>query len=405
MLPARDPSLKESFSSGLASRTPFSTAGALALAILALELVAPAIAWAHRFGGPNDPCERKIGSSLIHITLYQPQFDPDAEYCDEVPREGDTVLVVDVLGDELRKVPMGLEVIATGDSQAPRTILSVPPKVYRRGVADAQMLLTADSPYLARVTLAGNGVANSQVLSFPIRVRSWYRALIMPSLMVLGVIALTAISVIRYHLSSGRPRSPRRAARAHLRLAGVALACCLLIAGCARRTVETRRPTLPDVQLVDDHGQPVSLGSLRGKVVVLQFIHIGCPGVCDNLVNKFGQIADKLGPDLGSKVVLLSISNDPENDTPDKLLALARSREADLKGWLFVTGKAGAVDRVIKAFGLHNERLPDGSPNHITRVFLLGPDLRARHEYAGMAMDLHSVGNQIKETLETGKVS
>ena len=88
--------------------------------------VAPAILWAHRFGGPNDPCERKIGASFIHITLYQPQFDPDAEYCDVVPREGNTVLVVDMLGDDLRKVPMGLEVIATGDSQAPRTILSVP---------------------------------------------------------------------------------------------------------------------------------------------------------------------------------------------------------------------------------------------------------------------------------------
>jgi cytochrome oxidase Cu insertion factor (SCO1/SenC/PrrC family) len=393
--------LKKNLFFGFAGRTPFSTVAALAFVILAgAELIVPALVWAHRFGGPNDPCERKIGSSLIHITLYQPQFDPDAEYCDEVPREGDTVLVVDVLGDELRKMPMGLEVIATSDPRAPRTILSVPPKVYRRGVADAQMLLTAEGPYLARVTLGGNGAANSQVLSFPIRVRSWYRALIMPSLVVLAVIALTAISVIRYHLSSGKPRSRGWATR----LAGAALTCCLVAAGCERKPVP-RIATLPDIQVVDDHGRAMSLGSLRGKVVLLQFIHIGCPGVCDNLVNKFGQIADKLGPDLGARVVLLSVTNDPENDTPEKLLALARSREADLKGWLFVTGKAGEVDRVIKAFGLHNERLPDGSPNHITRVFLLGPDLRARHEYAGMAMDLHSVRNQIKETLASGKVS
>src|SRR5271166_7030376 len=124
------------------------------------------VAYAHRFGGPNDPCERKIGGSFIHITLYQPQFDPDAEYCDVVPREGSTVLVVDVLGDDLRKVPMGLEVVATGDSQAPRTILSMPATIYRRGVADAQVLLTADSRYLARVSLQGNSVVKSQVLSF-----------------------------------------------------------------------------------------------------------------------------------------------------------------------------------------------------------------------------------------------
>jgi cytochrome oxidase Cu insertion factor (SCO1/SenC/PrrC family) len=368
------------------------------------EFLAPPIAWAHRFGGPNDPCERKIGGSLIHITLYQPQFDPDAEYCDEVPREGNTVLVVDVLGEDLRKVPMGLEVVADGDSQAPRSVLSLPPKVYRRGVADAQVLLSADRRYVARVSIQGNSLVKPQVLSFPIRIGSWYRALIVPALMVIGVLALTAISVIRYRLSSRRPRSLRSAARSSAGLA-CALLWCLLIAGCEHPRQSSRIATLPDVQVIDDHGRPLALGSLRGKVVLLEFIHIGCPGVCDNLVNKFGQLADKLGPDLGSKVVLLSVTNDPENDTPEKLLALARSREADLNGWLFVTGKAGDVDRVIKAFGLHNERLPDGSPNHITRVFLLGPDLRARQEYAGMAMDLHSVGNQIKETLKSGGAS
>src|SRR4051794_7696617 len=59
--------------------------------ILSLMLATPAVA--HRFGGPNDPCERKLGTSLIHITLFQPQYDPDAEYCDDIPRAGNTVFV------------------------------------------------------------------------------------------------------------------------------------------------------------------------------------------------------------------------------------------------------------------------------------------------------------------------
>src|SRR5271166_2738392 len=98
--------------------------------LLPCILVTVAVGWllqglalAHRFGGPNDPCERKIGTSLIHITLYQPQFDPDAEYCDQVPRSGNTVIVVDVLGDDLRRVPIGLQVVASGESHAPLTIL------------------------------------------------------------------------------------------------------------------------------------------------------------------------------------------------------------------------------------------------------------------------------------------
>src|SRR5581483_3988435 len=180
-------------------KAPKYKAGAIAVFLVAFACV-PAIAWAHRFGGPNDPCERRIGTSLIHITLYQPQFDPDAEYCESVPRAGNTVLIVDMLGDQLRKMPMGVEVLAVGPSQPARTILSMPPQVYRRGVADAQITLTGDSPYLVRIHLAGAGEVKSQVLSFPIRVGSWYRAFIAPSLIVLGVLALMAISVIRYRM-------------------------------------------------------------------------------------------------------------------------------------------------------------------------------------------------------------
>src|SRR3954451_14218876 len=68
-------------------------------------------AWGHRDRGPNDPCRRQLGASLLHLTLYQPQFDPDAEYCEEVPRAGKTIFVVDVTAGELRQTPIGLEVV------------------------------------------------------------------------------------------------------------------------------------------------------------------------------------------------------------------------------------------------------------------------------------------------------
>src|SRR6266404_4054083 len=106
----------------------------LIAAIVIASAIMPSVSEAHRNGGPNDPCERKIGSSLIHLTLYQPQFDPDAEYCDSVPRQGNTVMVVDVSPGDLRSVPFSVEVLAAGDSDHARPILTLPPKVYRRGV-------------------------------------------------------------------------------------------------------------------------------------------------------------------------------------------------------------------------------------------------------------------------------
>jgi cytochrome oxidase Cu insertion factor (SCO1/SenC/PrrC family) len=379
------------------------------------------VALAHRFGGPNDPCERKLGTSLIHITLYQPQFDPDAEYCDQIPRGGNTVLVVDVLGDDLRRQPLGVQVLTRSEPQ--RAVLSIAPRIYRRGVADAQVVLNSDGAYVTRISL-GEGAAQ-QILSFPVRVTAWYRPLVAPALIVVAVLALMAVSLIRYYLSAcdelqsdvieGKsPRtltlispSERRASGSRLRssfMLVILAGSWLSLSACHK---EARQPAafLPDVQVTDDHGNPVSLGSFKGKVVLLDFIHVGCPGVCSNLVNKFGQVADSLGPELGSRVILLSVTNDPVHDNAGELLKLARSSQADMNGWLFVTGKPETVDRVIKAFGVNNERLPDGSPNHITQVFLLGPDGLQQHEYQGMVMDSAAVVAQIRDALERAGAS
>src|ERR1700722_645726 len=155
---------------------------------IAVSWLTQGVAHAHRFGGPNDPCERRLGTSLIHITLYQPQLDPEAAYCDQVPRAGNAVLVVDVLGDDLRRQPLGVQVLTAGEPKSHRTVLSIPPKVYRRGVADAQVMLDGGSPYVTRISL-GEGAAQ-QILSFPIAVAAWYRPLIKPVLAVLAVLAL-----------------------------------------------------------------------------------------------------------------------------------------------------------------------------------------------------------------------
>ena len=157
-------------------------------------------AWAHRGGGPNDPCERRLGASLVHLTLYQPNFDPDAEYCNEVPREGKTVMVVDIEGDRLRQVPISLEVMASDDS-GPRKILSVPPKIYRRGVADAEVTLDSGSDYVARVVLLDDPGQTAIPLTFPIRVGAWYRPIILPALIVFAVLTLMAIPIVRNYMS------------------------------------------------------------------------------------------------------------------------------------------------------------------------------------------------------------
>jgi hypothetical protein len=172
------------------------------LLIVLIASAAPLVgarAWAHRNGGPNDPCERRIGKSLVHLTLYQPDFDPDAEYCNEVPREGKTVMVVDVEGEDLRQTPIRLDVVAN-DEGGRRTILTVPAKVYRRGVADAEVTLDAGNEYDVSVVLRDGTNLKPLALSFPVRIGAWYRPIIVPALIVMGLLGVMTIPIVRYYL-------------------------------------------------------------------------------------------------------------------------------------------------------------------------------------------------------------
>ncbi len=166
-----------------------------------------ATAWAHRDRGPDDPCRKTIGASLLHMTLYQPHFDPDAEYCEELPRAGKTVVVVDVTEGELRQAPISVEVVAVNAAGESRTVLSLPPQVYPRGIADSEMVFDEGNNYLARVTVDLGAGKESQLLAFPILVTAWYVAMVKPALLVVGVLAFIGISFIRYHITSRQQES------------------------------------------------------------------------------------------------------------------------------------------------------------------------------------------------------
>ena len=131
---------------------------------------------------------------------------------------------------------------------------------------------------------------------------------------------------------------------------------------------------LPDINLVDQYGRTTSLASLKGRPVLIDFFYATCPNVCPMLTAKFASIANLLGSELGAKVTIVSITLDPENDHPGDLLKYARTHEADHAGWVFLTGKPGQIDAVLKIFHLERERDKNGMIAHVAMGFLLGHD-------------------------------
>jgi protein SCO1/2 len=133
---------------------------------------------------------------------------------------------------------------------------------------------------------------------------------------------------------------------------------------------------LPAITLTDQYGKPVSLAALKGKPVLVDFIYTSCPGPCEVITNRMAQVADQLGPELGSQIRLVSITVDPEHDGPSQLLYFAKHQNADRSGWLFLTGTPTQIDAVLANFNLVRRREPDGTVDHIIEFFLVGPNGR-----------------------------
>ena len=107
---------------------------------------------------------------------------------------------------------------------------------------------------------------------------------------------------------------------------------------------------VPQLSLVRDDGKVVSLPKELddGRMVVLNFIYTTCPGICPVMSHVFSQFQDRLGSGR-EKVHMVSISIDPEQDTPARLRAYATQFSAG-RQWQHYTGTVEASVRAQKAF-------------------------------------------------------
>src|SRR5258707_13844237 len=121
-------------------------------------------------------------------------------------------------------------------------------------------------------------------------------------------------------------------------LASAPLTLLLAIGGCNREVAgdypaANDNDGLPAISLLDQHGSAVSLASLKGKPVLVDFIYTSSASTCPMLTAKMAAIAHQLGPALGAGVTIVSIALDPEHDTPPGLVKYPKSHDADGPCW------------------------------------------------------------------------
>jgi len=142
-----------------------------------------------------------------------------------------------------------------------------------------------------------------------------------------------------------------------------------------------------NAELVDQKGQLFSTTQLQNQVVLFSFIFTGCNSTCPIQTKALSQVLKSLPQSVRNQVRFVSVSIDPGNDTPEKMQQFAQKMDADLDGWLFLTGDVIKLQNIARDLHLLSETQPNSPQIHRTSLWLLDKQGRMLQRYRGNPPD------------------
>ena len=143
----------------------------------------------------------------------------------------------------------------------------------------------------------------------------------------------------------------------------------------------------PEFSLTSQDGGRVTLADFRGKVVAVTFIYTLCTTTCPVLTPMMSFVQDQLGSNFGTKIAFVSITVDPERDTPQVLKEYAQAFGANLAGWAFLTGTPDAIRDVTRRYGVFASKTANGDVDHTFLTSIVDPRGILRVQYVGVRFD------------------
>jgi protein SCO1/2 len=150
--------------------------------------------------------------------------------------------------------------------------------------------------------------------------------------------------------------------------------------------------TVPDFSLLERSGISINLSDLQGKIWIVNFIYTSCPDTCPLQSAEMAKLQGEL--DHEATFRLLSITIDPDRDTPKVLSRYADRFGADPERWLFLTGKKEEIYRLAQQ-GFHLSAVPvsndegkkDPAFIHSSRFVLVDDKAEIRGYYVSTESD------------------
>jgi protein SCO1/2 len=179
------------------------------------------------------------------------------------------------------------------------------------------------------------------------------------------------------------------------RVMTAAVAALAILSAIATAQAQLRRGPefLPNRPVVNQNGEQLKFYDdlIKDKIVIVMFIYTSCTDICPLTTARMTLIEDKLGPLIGKDFFIISMTVDPEVDTPERLKAYSKSF-ATGPGWTFVTGKPEDIRAINYRLGERSKRLSD----HRNEI-VLGNDVTGEWQRDNVMGDLDRVVRTIRE--------
>ncbi len=155
---------------------------------------------------------------------------------------------------------------------------------------------------------------------------------------------------------------------------------------------------LPDCALVDSRGAALRLSDFKGRAFAFTFIFTRCPlpDFCPRMNANFAAAQRALGSDANWH--LLSISLDPDYDTPPRLAEYAARYQPDPARWTFATGSREEIEKLGAVFGLKVART-GALPDHNLRTIVVDPAGRIQRVFTGNEWTPEELAAELKRAM------
>lgn len=157
-----------------------------------------------------------------------------------------------------------------------------------------------------------------------------------------------------------------------------------------------------DLTLTNQDGDPIKIGDFRGQTLVLTFIYTRCPlpDYCPLMSKRFASLRPKLRAQFGNTVHLLSVSFDPEYDTPKVLREYAQKYTDELDTWTFATGDSTEIARITDRFGVFTKQ-DGGEITHNLRTIVIDQNGLVRRLFHGNDWTSEQVMSAVRQINES----